>query len=166
MENLTQEVKQIKVKKGSIKEAVINWSNEDQENYPEKSKLEDLQSHGCISGMVSDLIYYADTVKFYKAHKKEIISLVSEFCENTGETLKDFISHANNFPLECTGGYKYGEDKNGKFKVDSISSYHFVQGIDGLIKDFPDYSDQIMNWFAWFGFEETAYQYYSEKYEN
>ncbi len=34
--------------------------------------FEDLAQHGCISGMISSLIYYSDTHKFYDTHYEEI----------------------------------------------------------------------------------------------
>ncbi len=119
-------------------------------DYTEKQVLEELQKHGCVSGMVGELIYYSDTCRFYNKHRAEIFALVDDFCNSTGETLQDFLSHANNFPL----------DKN------ELSNETFVTGISGLIRKNSDVSDQIKNWFAWFGFEETAYRYYSETYEN
>lgn len=52
-----------------------------------QSFLEDLSSHGCISGMVGGLVYYSDTLKFYKKHKKEIQVMVREFCDDTGSDI-------------------------------------------------------------------------------
>ena len=49
-----------------------------------KSWLNDLTTHGCSSGMVSGLIYYVDTEKFYDEHEKEIEDLVEEMRENSG----------------------------------------------------------------------------------
>lgn len=53
---------------------------------PEERKvwLNDLQNHGCISGMVGALIYYTNTIAFYKRHEEEIDGMVKEICENTG----------------------------------------------------------------------------------
>lgn len=48
----------------------------------------DLLNHGCISGMVSSLIYYRDTEKFFDTYYEEIITLKTEFEESTGETMK------------------------------------------------------------------------------
>lgn len=119
-------------------------------DYTEKQILEDLQHGGCISGMVSGLIYYSDTCRFYNKHRQSIFALVEEYCDQTGMTLKEFLQSANNFPL----------DKR------ELEHETFVTGISGLIRRNKDLADQIKNWFAWFGFEETAYQYYSEKYNN
>ena len=40
--------------------------------------------HGCVSGIVSELIYYSDTLKFYKKYKDEINSLLSELMQSMG----------------------------------------------------------------------------------
>jgi hypothetical protein len=44
----------------------------------------DLQQHGCVSGMISELVYHADTVLFFKKHNKEINELLVEALESTG----------------------------------------------------------------------------------
>jgi len=42
---------------------------------------------GCQSGVVGHLIYYTDTVKFYKRHRAEISALLKELIESTGEPI-------------------------------------------------------------------------------
>lgn len=42
------------------------------------SFVSDLMRSGCISGMVSELIYYKDTTAFFARHKEEINELLSE----------------------------------------------------------------------------------------
>ena len=49
--------------------------------------FEDLQSHGCISGLVGRLIYYTDTQAFYDDHYAEIESLREDWEEECGEPL-------------------------------------------------------------------------------
>lgn len=49
-----------------------------------KGWVEDLLSHGCVSGMVSELIYYRDTVKFYKNNRVEIQALLKDTLQETG----------------------------------------------------------------------------------
>lgn len=41
--------------------------------------LNDLEYHGCVSGMVSDLIYYNDTLRFFADHEQEILYLAKEY---------------------------------------------------------------------------------------
>jgi len=52
-----------------------------------QSFFDDLQQHGCISGMVSNLIYYTDTHTFYDKHYSEIEELRLEYESSTGEPL-------------------------------------------------------------------------------
>lgn len=137
--------------KNTIEKEVKIWLAEKQEDdYTEKQILEDLQKGGCVSGMVSGLIYYYDTCRFYNKHRESIFALIEDFCNSCGESLKEFLQHANNFPLSKA----------------ELKNESFVTGISGLIRKNKDLADQIKNWFAWFGFEETAFRYYSEKYEN
>lgn len=46
--------------------------------------LEDLLQHGCQSGMVTGLIYYADTLPYFKDHRREIRDLLAEAQESIG----------------------------------------------------------------------------------
>lgn len=47
--------------------------------------MKDVINHGCVSGMVSNLIYYSDTEAFFKKHFNEIFDLLNEYKEETGE---------------------------------------------------------------------------------
>ncbi len=49
-----------------------------------KGVLTDLMQGGCQSGMIGSLIYYTDTVKFYKRHAKEIDALLADLCQDSG----------------------------------------------------------------------------------
>lgn len=78
---------------------VINEIIKDSEyyngNYKErlKARCEDVQ-HGCGSGVVSSMIYYSDTLAFFKRYKKDILKLLKEVCNEYGcstlELLRDF----------------------------------------------------------------------------
>lgn len=62
---------------------VQTWLDEQtEEDYP--SAGQDLLEHGCQSGVVSDLIYYTDTVAFYDKHQEEIDEMLAEACEDCG----------------------------------------------------------------------------------
>ena len=68
-----------------LERAVAKWIKEqEREDYP--GATNDLLEYGCQSGMVSGLVYYTDTIKFYKAHKKEIQAILRELCDETGST--------------------------------------------------------------------------------
>lgn len=55
------------------------------------SFFQDLAQHGCISGMISSLVYYTDTEAFFDNHYEEIIELKINFEEAIGRPLE--ISH-------------------------------------------------------------------------
>lgn len=43
-----------------------------------KNHIKDIFNYGCVSGIVSDLIYYEDTVKFFNCYRKEILSMLKD----------------------------------------------------------------------------------------
>lgn len=53
--------------------------------------LSDLMRGGCASGFVGELIYYGDTVKFFKKYKEEISELLKEALENVGGNIADIF---------------------------------------------------------------------------
>ena len=55
--------------------------------------IEDLQQHGCVSGMVGALIYYSDTCKFYEENKQGINSLLYETLEDTGLSMQELFGN-------------------------------------------------------------------------
>jgi hypothetical protein len=65
-------------------QAEINSHAEDYNESGAKGFLEDLMQGGCQSGIIGSLIYYTDTVKFYKKHKAEITALLKEALDSTG----------------------------------------------------------------------------------
>ncbi len=58
-----------------------------------QARVEDIQ-YGCSSGTVSSMIYYKDTLHFFKLYRKEIETLLTEQANECGcpiyELLKDF----------------------------------------------------------------------------
>lgn len=60
---------------------VINrWSDYDNKRYI----FTDVLDYGCQSGIVGSLIYYSDTVAFYKMYRSEINDLLCELQASTG----------------------------------------------------------------------------------
>jgi hypothetical protein len=49
-----------------------------------RSVMKDVIYNGLQSGIISDLIYYSDTLKFFKTYKKEILSLLREQMNDMG----------------------------------------------------------------------------------
>ena len=73
-----QNIKSIKQKTTSLltkrvcNYVIENWTSDDNK----KAIFTDVLNYGCQSGIVSDLIYYSDTVKFYNKYKDEINELL------------------------------------------------------------------------------------------
>ena len=65
---------------------VARWINKQAKDYDNGAEgvLKDLFYGGCQSGMVGELIYYADTVPFYKRHMSEIDALLKDTMKDTG----------------------------------------------------------------------------------
>jgi hypothetical protein len=63
------------------------WLNDKGRDYDNgwQGALKDLNYGGCQSGIVSHLIYYRDTVKFFQTHRREISELLAEMVESTGQ---------------------------------------------------------------------------------
>ncbi len=59
---------------------ISRWGDYDDKKYI----FTDVLHHGCQSGIVGKLIYYSDTVRFYKKHKEEINSLLYDAMNGTG----------------------------------------------------------------------------------
>jgi len=55
-----------------------------------KQTIREICNHGCVSGIVSELIYYSDTVKFYDAFEDEIWNRLDAAATNIGAS--DIIS--------------------------------------------------------------------------
>ena len=53
--------------------------------------IKDLMRGGCQSGMVGHLIYYTDTVKFYKKYQVEISALLYEILESSGCSIAEMF---------------------------------------------------------------------------
>ena len=59
---------------------IDEWSD-----YTDKKNIFlDVLKHGCQSGIVPHLIYYSDTVRFYKQYQQEINALLYELMDGTG----------------------------------------------------------------------------------
>ena len=56
-----------------------------------KAVLKDLFYGGCASGIVGDLVYTVDAVKFYKRYKNEINSLLSELVSDSGLSVTELF---------------------------------------------------------------------------
>lgn len=92
-----KEVKAIlaNMKTNRLYKRVINEIVADSDNYSGKNlqkrilaRLEDI-NHGLQTGIVSSMVWYSDTVRFFNRYKNEIAELWKEFQECTEMTLYD-----------------------------------------------------------------------------
>ena len=71
----------------------------DLESYNTKKEkinyLKDVVNYGCINGVVTNLIYYADTLAFYDAHEEEINNLIDKYRKDIGYSRLEFINSLN-----------------------------------------------------------------------
>ena len=71
-----------------VKKIVNNYLGDD---YTLELFINDLMTGGCQSGLISELVYYDDTVKFYNHFKKDINTLLTETLENTGLSVNELF---------------------------------------------------------------------------
>ena len=71
----------------ALERNVARWINARANEYNNgiEGVMSDL-AHGCSSGIVGHLIYYKDTLAFYRKHHKEIDAMLAETCNDTGCT--------------------------------------------------------------------------------
>jgi hypothetical protein len=69
-----------------LERAVKAWVNSGADDYGDGAEgvLRDLFQGGCASGAVGGLIYYKDTIPFYKRNKAEIQGLLKDMMNDTG----------------------------------------------------------------------------------
>jgi hypothetical protein len=86
MDELKKEVKRI------VKDNTEGMNKKERETW-----LRDLSEHGCISGMVSRLIYYSETSAFTNAHREAIMEML-------GDDLNDGIISNEQISKEMKAG--------------------------------------------------------------
>jgi len=58
--------------------------------------MSDILTHGCVSGMIGDLIYYKDTCAFYDQYEEDIWDLLEETKDSFGnKTILETIAGLN-----------------------------------------------------------------------
>lgn len=72
------ELKALKAEGSKLTKKVISvlldqGTTEEIEDY-----MKGVLQHGCVSGWVTELIYYNDTVEFFNKYKKDIVNLLKE----------------------------------------------------------------------------------------
>jgi hypothetical protein len=99
----------IKTQSNTIAQFVANIALETE---TPKSFFQDLISHGCISGMIGELVYYYETHQFFDDFYKEIETLREDY-EITipqGTDLKNYLAWA---AVEIVAYQMYQDWENG-----------------------------------------------------
>lgn len=94
---MNRKIKKLSNAQTRLEKKVQAIINEDAADYDDgiAGYMRDLNYGGCSSGMVGDLIYYSDTLKFYKTYRQEINQLLTEDladmgAKSPGEMLRDW----------------------------------------------------------------------------
>jgi hypothetical protein len=84
--NKNQEIKRLsQLAKTPLEKRIVSMIKYKLTGYDNlESLLKDILYNGLQSGIVSDLIYYSDTLAFYKRYKKEIDTLLKDLINETG----------------------------------------------------------------------------------
>ena len=78
-------IKEIKRNGNSLDRYVCDYILDEWDNYDDKTNIfEDVLRYGCQSGVVGSLIYYSDTVAFFKKHRDEINGMLQETMSEYG----------------------------------------------------------------------------------
>lgn len=64
---------------------VCNYVINEWHDYDDKTNIfKDVLYHGCVSGVVGQLVWYSQTIPFYKKYQDEINELLKDLMDNTG----------------------------------------------------------------------------------
>ncbi len=91
----------VRFAKSKIEQIVAKEASESSYDDPWKW-LDDLARHGCSSGMVSGLIYYNETSKFYQEHKTEIWEQLAEDADSHGTSIMEMLGEIQCFRENVT----------------------------------------------------------------
>lgn len=167
--------------KDSVKYEVIEWIESRIEDYNNIEDIfNDLFTGGCESGIVTDLIYYDDTLDFYNKYEHEIKIFLDEYLEiEDVETLEGIQSLVRVFPdLEDEDTRIFdGQDKiidkamddlKDDYNLDDFNLEEIEQMEDDYIRSESEatnlfkLNNQDKNYLAWASFENEASLLYDE----
>ena len=186
VEEMTNEQKALQLIKDesiedTIKYDVIKWVESRIEDYNNIEDIfNDLFTGGCQSGIVTDLIYYEDTLKFYNKHKYEIEIFIDEILEiEDVETLEGIQELVRYFPdlddedVRIFDGQdriidKAMDDLKDDYNLDDFNLEEIEQMEDDYIRseseatNLFELNNQDKNMLAWASFENEASLLYDE----
>ena len=180
VEEMTNEQKALQLIKdetieGTIEYEVIEWIESAMDGYNNIEDIfNDLFTGGCESGIVTDLIYYDDTLNFYNKHKYEIEIFIDEILEiEDVETLEGIQELVRYFPdlddedVRIFDGQdkiidKAMDDLKDDYNLDEFSTEEIEQMEDDYIRseseatNLFELNNQDKNMLAWVSFEHEA----------
>ena len=186
VEEMTNEQKALKMIKDesiedTIKCEVIEWIESRIEDYNNIEDIfNDLFTGGCESGIVTELIYYEDTLNFYNKHKYEIEIFIDEILEiedvETLEGIQELVRYFPDLEDEDTRIFdgqdriidKAMDDLKDDYNLDEFSTEEIEQMEDDYIRseseatNLFELNNQDKNMLAWASFENEASLLYDE----
>ena len=186
VEEMTNEQKALQMIKDesiedTIKYEVIEWIESRIKDYNNIEDIfNDLFTGGCESGIVTNLIYYDDTLNFYNKHKYEIEIFIDEILEiedvETLEGIQELIRYFPELEDEDTRIFdgqdriidKAMDDLKDDYNLDDFSTEEIEQIEDDYIRseseatNLFELNNQDKNMLAWASFENEASLLYDE----
>ena len=166
---------------GTIKYKVIEWVQSMMDGYDNIEDIfNDLFTGGCESGIVTNLIYYDDTLSFYNKHEHEIGIFIDEILEiedvETLEGIQELVRYFPDLEDEDTRIFdgqdriidKAMDDLKDDYNLDDFNSEEIEQMEDDYIRseseatNLFELNNQDKNMLAWASFENEASLLYDE----
>ena len=136
MKLLLKNVKKLKIDATPLKKRVCNYIIDEWGNYDDKKNIfTDVLNYGCQSGMVGFLIWYSDTVRFYKQYKQEIDDLLYNLMYETGI-----------YSLPELFGNKWDKEDplgNSDFNMNLLAWFGFEETLRDIGRAFEELEDYI-----------------------
>ena len=186
VEEMTNEQKALQMIKDetmedTIKYEVIEWIESRIEDYNNIEDIfNDLFTGGCESGIVTNLIYYDDTLNFYNKHKYEIEIFIDETLEiedvETLEGIQELVRYFPDLDDEDTRIFdgqdriidKAMDDLKDDYNLDDFNLEEIEQMEDDYIRseseatNLFELNNEDKNMLAWASFEHEASLLYDE----
>ena len=182
VEEMTNEQKALQMIKdetieGTVKYEVIEWVESRIKDYDNMEDIfNDLFTGGCESGIVTNLIYYDDTVKYFEKHEDEIVEMLEQLGIENVESWDGLQELSSIFPqlddadtrhieaeeevrekAEEEAPELYGDDwdeMDEDEKMDAINEY--ASNIMMYENDPMGLTDYDKNFLAWASFEHES----------
>ena len=129
-------VRSLKRDASPLYKRVCNYVIDEWGSYTDKKNIfTDVLEHGCQSGMVGFLIWYTDTVRFYKQYKNEIDEMLYELMDETGI-----------YSLPELFGDKWDKEDplaNGDFNMNLLAWFGFEETLRNIGRNFEQLENYI-----------------------